>query len=174
MFVLLVFSEAFGVTGAAALPSAIFELQGPLSLQVTPQEVAVGTMMSLRGTHFSPGGLIGLTRDDSIPVLDTGGVSITQSDAQGNFTDTVQVQANWGSGSHTINAEDASTHKVTSFPVMVSGESIALRPSHLQLSINSLNLGSGDEATSSKQTISLTNLGSGQISWQGNSSTKSC
>ena len=172
MFVLLVFSGAFGVTGAAALPSAIFELQGPLSLQVTPQEVAVGTMMSLRGTHFSPGGLIGLTRDDSIPVLDTGGVSITQSDAQGNFTDTVQVQANWGSGSHTINAEDALTHKVTSFPVMVSGESIALRPSHLQLSINSLNLGSGDEATSSKQTISLTNLGSGQISWQG-SSTKS-
>ena len=116
--------------------------------------------------------MIGLTRDDSIPVLDTGGVSITQSDAQGNFTDTVQVQANWGSGSHTINAEDALTHKVTSFPVMVSGESIALRPSHLQLSINSLNLGSGDEATSSKQTISLTNLGSGQISWQG-SSTKS-
>ena len=73
---------------------------------------------------------------------------------------------------HTINAEDALTHKVTSFPVMVSGKSIALRPSHLQLSINSLNLGSGDGATSSKQTISLTNLGSGQISWQG-SSTKS-
>jgi hypothetical protein len=169
MFVLLVFIGAFGITGAAKRPSASFELQGPLSLLVTPQELAVGTMMSLRGTNFSPGGLIGLTRDDSIPILDTGGASITQSDAQGNFTDTVQVQTNWGSGSHIINAEDALTHKVTSFPVMISGESIALRPSHLQLSINSLNLGSDDEATNSKQTISLTNLGSGQISWQGSS-----
>jgi len=169
MTVLLLLVGAFGVTGVRGQRAAFFEQHGPLSLQVTPQEVTVGAMVSLRGTNFSPQGPVGLTRDASIPILDTGGASMTQSDAQGNFTDTVQVQANWGSGSHTINAEDAVTHKITSFPVMVSGDAIALRPSHLQLSIDTLDLGSGDPATNTKQTISLTNLGSGQISWQGSS-----
>jgi len=169
MTVLLLLVGAFGVTGVRGQRAAFFEQHGPLSLQVTPQEVSVGAMMSLRGANFSPQGPVGLTRDASIPILDTGGASITQSDAQGNFTDTVQVQPNWGSGSHTINAEDAVTHKITSFPIMVSGDTIALRPSHLQLSIDTLDLGSGDPATNTKQTISLTNLGSGQISWQGSS-----
>jgi len=168
MIVLLVLVGAFGVTGAMGRRSTVSTPHGPLSLQVTPQEVATGAMMSLRGANFSPQGHVGLTRDASIPILDTGGVSVTRSDAQGNFTDTVQVQANWGSGSHTINAEDALTHKITSFPVMVLGDdAVALRPSHLQLSIDDLNLGSGDQATNSEQAISLTNLGSGQISWQG-------
>jgi len=169
MIVVLVLVGAFGVTGAIGR-SSISVPHGPLSLEVTPQEVTIGAMMSLRGTDFSPKGPVGLTRDASIPILDTAGASITQSDVEGNFTDTVQVQANWGSGSHTINAEDAITHKITSFPVMVSGDDeVALRPSHLQLSVDNLDLGSGDQATNSKQTISLTNLGSGQISWQGSS-----
>lgn len=169
MIVLLVLVGAFGVTGAIGR-STLYLQDGPLSLQVTPQEVTIGATMSLRGTNFSPQGSVGLTRDASIPILDTAGASITQSDGQGNFTDTVQVQANWGSGSHTINAEDARTHKVTSFPVVVSGDNeVALRPSHLQLSIANLDLGSGDQAEISKQTIALTNMGSGQISWQGSS-----
>lgn len=169
MIVLLVLAGAFGVTGAMGR-STFSPQHGPLSLQVTPQEVTIGATMSLRGANFSPQGPIGLTRDASIPILDTSSASITQSDGQGNFADTIQVQANWGNGSHTINAEDALTHKITSFPVVVSGDNeVALRPSHLQLSIESLDLGSGDQAENSKQTISLTNLGSGQISWQGSS-----
>ncbi|HEY4033909.1 MAG TPA: hypothetical protein VGL94_08120 [Ktedonobacteraceae bacterium] len=169
MIVVLVLVGAFGVTGAIGR-SSISVPHGPLSLEVTPQEATIGAMVSLRGADFSPKGPVGLTRDASIPILDTAGASITQSDVEGNFTDTVQVQANWGSGSHTINAEDALTHKITSFPIMVSGDDeVALRPSHLQLSIDNLNLGSGDQATNSEQTISLTNLGSGQISWQGSS-----
>ena len=169
MIVLLLLVGAFGITGAMGRPSIPTEPRGPLSLQATPQEVAAGAMMSLRGKNFSPLGRVGLTRDTSIPILDTSGASITQSNAQGNFTDTVQVQPNWGSGSHTIKAEDAITHKIASFPVVVSGNAIALRPSHLQLSTDALDLGSSDQATNSKQTISLTNLGSGPISWQGSS-----
>jgi hypothetical protein len=169
MVVLLVLVGAFSFTGVIE-NSTFYPQFGPLSLQVTPQEVTLGATMSLRGAHFSPEGLIGLTRDASIPILDTAGTSITHSDGQGNFTDTVQVQANWGSGSHTINAEDARTHKITSFPVVVSGDNeVALRPSHLQLSVENLDLGSGDQAEDSKQIILLTNPGSGQISWQGSS-----
>ena len=103
MVVLLVLVGAFSFTGVIE-NSTFYPQFGPLSLQVTPQEVTLGATMSLRGAHFSPEGLIGLTRDASIPILDTAGTSITHSDGQGNFTDTVQVQANWGSGSHTINA----------------------------------------------------------------------
>lgn len=169
MVVVLVLVGAFSFTGAIER-STFYPQYGPLSLQVTPQELTIGATMSLRGAHFSPEGLIGLTRDASIPILDTAGASITHSDSQGNFTDTVQVQANWGSGSHTINAEDARTHKITSFPVVVSGDNeVALRPSHLQLSVESLDLGSGDQAEDSKQVILLTNPGNGQISWQGSS-----
>jgi hypothetical protein len=169
MVVLLVLVGAVGLTGSIEHSNPYLQY-GPLSLQVTPQELTIGATMSLRGVNFSPQGLIGLTRDASIPILDTAGASITHSDDQGNFTDTIQVQANWGSGSHTINAEDARTHKVTSFPVVVSGDNeVALRPSHLQLSVENLDLGSGDQAEDNKETILLTNPGSGQISWQGSS-----
>jgi Viral BACON domain len=36
----------------------------------------------------------------------------------------------------------------------------------LQLSTNTLDLGSGDQATNSMQTVTLTNLGGGQVAWQ--------
>jgi hypothetical protein len=139
---------------------------GP-SLLVSPHEVAIGATLSLRGQRFAPGGQVGLTRDIAIPILDTASASVVRADGQGLFSDTVVVQADWGVGAHTIGAEDAISHKITSYPILVVGKGQPLRPAHLKLSTDSLDLGSGDQATNSKQTLTLTNQGSGLISWRG-------
>ncbi|MFL5696490.1 MAG: BACON domain-containing protein, partial [Ktedonobacteraceae bacterium] len=137
-----------------------------LALQVTPSSVALGAIITVRGNNFSPRGKVGLTRDSAIPVMDTGNNTIIQADNKGSFTDTIIVEPEWQAGSHILRAEDAHLHKITAFTILVTGHSPSLRPAYLLLSTNSLDLGSGDQATNSTKTITLTNAGGGQISWQ--------
>jgi hypothetical protein len=136
------------------------------SLQVTPSIVAIGETITLHGSGFSPSGRIGLTRDISIPLVDTGYTSIIHADTQGSFGDTVIVESSWGAGPHIIRAEDATLHKSASFTVTVSGQSMSLHPSHLRISPNAVDLGSGDQATNNAQIITLSNTGGGQITWK--------
>lgn len=141
-------------------------VQNSFSLQVTPSVIALGGIVTLRGSRFSPHGRIGLTRDTNIPVMDTGGAHIITADNYGNFTDTVNVDPTWLSGLHIIQAENALTHKTASFTITVTGHSASLRPPHMLLSTMSVNLGSGDQATDSATTIMLANAGGGEIAWQ--------
>ena len=90
-------------------------------LEITPGDVAIGATVNLRGSGFSPRAQVGFTRDTAIPVVDTNGVTIITTDGDGNFTDTVIVGSDWANGTHTINAEDAITHKLTSSPIQVTG-----------------------------------------------------
>ncbi len=138
---------------------------GP-SLQITPSSIALGAMITLRGSNFSPNGRVGLSYDASIPVVDTDGKSIILADKQGNFTDTVIVEPEWHAGPHTVHAEDALLHKIASFILTVTGQSPSLRPVHLQLSANAVDLGADDQATNSTQTVTLSNIGGGQVTWQ--------
>ena len=137
-----------------------------IALQVTPASVALGNVITLRGSNFSPHGHIGLTRDTTIPVVDTEGNTIIQADGKGSFADTVIVEAEWQAGSHLIRAEDAIMHKSATFTIIVTGHTPSLRPPHLLLSSGAIDLGAGDQATNSTKTITLTNGGGGQISWQ--------
>ncbi len=168
IIVLLLFvgGGVFGISKTLGHPSTNHNL----SLQVNPHTAAIGAIITLRGANFTPSGHVGLTRDNAIPLVDSGGAVIIQADKQGNFTDTVLVTADWGDGSHTINAEDAFTHKTISFPIIVVGHGSALRPAHLALTASSLNLGSGDQATNTMKTLTLTNDGSGQIIWSSSTS----
>src|SRR5947209_8714843 len=136
-----------------------------IALQVTPASVALGNIVALRGSHFSPHGHIGLTRDTNIPIIDTVGDTIIQADSTGSFTDTVIVEAEWQAGAHLVRAEDAITHRTAAFTVVVTGHSPSLRPSHLLLSSRIIDLGSGDQDTNRIKTITMTNNGGGQISW---------
>src|SRR5205085_1595436 len=137
-----------------------------LSLQVTPASIAFGGIITLRGSHFSPNGQVGLFRDGTIPLLDTAFKSIIRADANGSFQDTVTIDGNWTTGAHTIRAEDARLHKIAIFGIQVSGHGVPSLPAHLQLSANSVDLGSGDQTTNATQLITLQNRGGGQISWQ--------
>jgi Viral BACON domain len=136
------------------------------ALKVTPLNAAVGGIITLNGTAFSPNGKVGLTRDANITLIDTVGMNIIHADSQGSFSDTVIVDPWWGAGSHIIHAEDAILHKSASFTVFVTGQGISLRPSHLLFSPDAVDLGSGDQAMNSAQSVTLSNTGGGQINWQ--------
>jgi len=116
----------------------------PASLQVSPASVALSATITLHGTNFTPNGRIGLSYDTTIPIIDTSGQNIITADKNGSFTDSAIVEPEWLVGSHTIHAEDATLHKIASFNITVTGHSVSLRPAHLQLSTDTVNLGSGD------------------------------
>jgi Viral BACON domain len=139
---------------------------GPLSLQATPSSIAFGGIVTLRGSHFTPNGRVGLTRDTSIPLIDTNGSSNTKANANGSFSDTISIDGTWTAGAHSISAEDAHLHKTASISIQVTGKSLSSLPAHLELSPTSVDLGSGDQATNSVQLITLSNAGGGTISWQ--------
>src|SRR5207249_1166419 len=99
------------------------------ALKVAPSNAAIGGIITLHGTAFSPNGRVGLTRDANITITDTGRTNIIHADSQGSFRDTVIVDPSWEAGSHIIHAEDAMLHKSASFTVFVTGQGISLRPS---------------------------------------------
>ncbi len=160
----LAVSYGRGVLSQASHVNHIF------ALKVTPSNAAIGGIVTLHGTAFSPNGRVGLTRDSNITLTDTGGMNIIHADSLGSFSDTVIVVPSWGAGAHIIHAEDAILHKSASFTVFVTGQGISLRPSHLLFSPNAINLGSGDQATNTSQIVTLSNTSGGQISWQATAS----
>src|SRR5579884_794388 len=166
VMIALVLSGIFGVfvslgRGLAGTPD-----NGEMALEVTPGSIAINGVITLRGVNFSPHTHVGLTRDNALPMWDTSGDTIITTDASGSFSDTVQVLQDWGAGPHTLNAEDAATHKLASFPILVTGQSGPVRPAHLYLSQESLDLGTGDPSEGTVKTVTLTNTGGSLISWQ--------
>lgn len=142
-------------------------VQHGLSLSASPDIAPVGTKVSLHGLGFTPGGQVGFFRDGDIQLANVRNVVTMLADDQGDIANTVQISADWGGGEHMVMAEDASTHKIASFPIQIMGNMGPLRPAHLHLSTTSLDLGTGDQATNTLQTVALDNSGSGQIAWQG-------
>ena len=165
VFLFLIFGSVFGIVVTRG--SGVSTQATEPALQATPNNVAVGATAILNGEHFKPYGKIRLTRDISIPVLDTANIAIIDADRNGNFADTITITPDWGAGLHILNAEDAFRHKVASFSIMVTAYTTTLRPAHLRVSVDALDLGSGDQATNTTRTLTLTNIGAGFISWQG-------
>ncbi len=167
--VVLLLGGIFGVfiTYGHGLFSSSVGPHGP-TLQASSTDIAIGATLTLRGTNFSPHGRVGLSHDAIITIVDTGGTSVIQADAHGDFIDTVTVAPDWQAGIHSINAEDAHLHKIARLSLIVTGQSTSLRPAHLLLSASVLDLGTGDLATNSTKTLTLSNVGGGQITWQGN------
>ncbi len=166
VIIALLFGGAFGIfvsLGHIAPPQIT---ANTISLRVTPTIIWPGGTVTLRGSYFSPNGQIGLTRDGTIPLLDTNDQSIIRADVSGSFQDTVIIDGSWTSGSHVISAEDALLHKSASFTIQVDGQGVSRRPPHLLLGAQSVDLGSGDQATNATKIITLFNGGGGQISWQ--------
>lgn len=170
VLVALVVSGIFGIFVTLGKDNGIGGARkGPLSLEVTPDNVSDDSTITLRGKHFTPGGEVGLSRDASLPLVDTSGQTLIRADSNGNFEDTINLDHDWGGGPHIVNAEDAVTHKMVSYPIMVSAPGGSVRPARLRLSVDSLDLGAGDPTVNTTRTIKLMNGGSGLITWQGSS-----
>jgi hypothetical protein len=168
VMIMLVLAGTFGIFMAFGRGLLGVAQRGELNLQVTPQQAFIGRYVILTGTNFSPRARVGLTRDNAIPILNTHGSSIIEANDQGNFTDTVYVLPEWGAGSHTLNAEDAVTHKIASFPITVSGQASPI-PAHLRIIPSEVDLGIGDVVTNSSKVVTLYNLGGGEVSWKATS-----
>lgn len=138
----------------------------PPALQISPATIALGGIVTLRGTHFTPGGSIKLSRDKHIPLVDTGGMNSTRVDALGNFSDTIVVDPAWLSGPHTLYATDTHTQRQALYKIMVTGQNALQGPPRLLLSSNTLDLGSGDETTNGSKVFALSNAGGGVLTWQ--------
>ncbi len=168
LIVALVIGGLFGI--AATFGRGILSQSQPqhtqMTLQAMPATVVLGATMILHGSHFTPHGHIGLTRDMNVPIQDIKGQSIITADANGSFTHIVLVTPVWQAGTHLIHAEDALLHKTASFTIIVTGQSPSQRPPHLLLSTSSLDFGSGDQATNGFKPITLSNSGGGQVTWQ--------
>ena len=161
----LLLGGVFGILmtrGSGGKKAQLSQGKGVLSLQASPSPVALGGMLTLRGSNFYPSGRVGLTLDANIPIVDTGDKSIIHADKKGSFSDTVWVDPSWGSGSHTIHAEDAHSHKSAYTTVTVIGKA-SQPPPHLVFSTPSIDLGSGNQATNSTQMILLLMLAVGKL-----------
>src|SRR5579859_4891117 len=111
VLLILLLAGVFGVfvTFGRGLPTKTPPPSTVPTLTITPNVVASGGTLTIRGSNFTPRGHIGLTRDGALPLIDTGGTSIINTDLHGQFADTVIVSGDWGAGGHVINAEDAIT-----------------------------------------------------------------
>jgi len=136
------------------------------TLQGSPPIIALGGIVNLRGSHFTPDARITLSRDKHIPLTDTGGATTLQADAQGSFSDTVVVDPSWLAGVHSLYATSASTNQQAAFSVTVTGKNALQGPPHLLLSATSLDLGAGDPVTNNSKLLALSNAGGGLVTWR--------
>jgi hypothetical protein len=136
------------------------------ALQVSPATVELGGIITLRGTHFTPGGTVELSRDKHLTLADTGGLSSIRADEHGLFSDTVIVDPAWLSGAHMLYALDTRARQQALFKIQVTGQYALQGPPHMLLSSNGLNLGSGDDATNGSKLLAISNAGGGQLTWQ--------
>ncbi|HEX7733908.1 MAG TPA: hypothetical protein VF458_03570 [Ktedonobacteraceae bacterium] len=162
----LLLSSAFGLAVSFGRNVRKTVSTPPPSLQASPSTIALGGIITLRGSHFTPQREVALSRDQQISLVDTGGANTVQTDAQGFFSDTVVVDPAWLAGSHMLYAIDLSTHKRALVPVLVTGTNALQGPPHLLLSASTLDLGSGDKITNASKLLAISNAGGGQATWQ--------
>lgn len=153
---------SFGRNARKAVPNV------PPVLLASPTTIALGGIITLRGSHFTPGSEVGLSRDQQIALVDTGGASTVQADAQGTFSDTVVADPSWLAGAHTLYAVDLRAHRQAPVTVRITGTNALQGPPHLLLSASTLDLGSGDKITNASGLLALSNAGGGQATWQAN------
>ena len=163
---MLLLAGGFGMALGFGRGTSQARIVPSLSLQASPATIALGGIVTLRGVHFTPGGLATLSRDRHIPVVDTGGANNVQIDAHGLFSDTIVVDPDWLAGPHSLYATDIHTRRQALFNLLVTGQNALQGPPRLLLSSNALDLGAGDEATNSSKVFALSNAGGGELTWQ--------
>lgn len=168
VLIALLLSGAFGIAASFGRTRAV--PNPPPALLVSPATIEMGGIVTIRGTHFTPGGEVTLSRDQHIPLLDTGNVSTLQANAQGSFSDSIVADPQWLAGKHILYATDMHLHQQALMPILVTGKNALQGPPHLLLSSGSLDLGAGDQVTNASKLMALSNAGGGVATWQASAS----
>lgn len=146
------------------------------SIRVMPGAVYSYQVVQVQLTNFSASARIRLTRDGTKNVrTDTNSSTLTLGT---NGTGNVQVfvDESWGSGTHTIEAEDITTHYTASTELQVLNE-VPSHPPHLIVTSpgtttsfkGTLNMGSNEQGANTLQALVLQNRGGGWITWSATS-----
>ena len=137
-------------------------------LTATPGQLRAGDTFTLAGSNFGARDLVNFTRDVNIAVPDGNGRPLqAHSNDTGAFSVHITVQANWGLGQHFIHATDETQQLSVSTAIII--QQPPPTPPRLQLSVTSVDLGTGAPGKVSTTTLILTNAGGGQLNWQASS-----
>jgi hypothetical protein len=137
-------------------------------LTSTPGQLRAGDTFTLAGSNFGARDLVNFTRDVNIAVLDGNGRPLqAHTNDAGTFSVHITVQANWEVGQHFIHATDETQQLSVSTAIII--QQPPPTPPRLQLSVTSVDLGTGAPGKVSTTTLILTNAGGGQLNWQASS-----
>ncbi len=146
------------------------------SLSVTPGAIYPDQIVQVHMSNFESSARIRLTRDVAKNVRTDANTSTIILGTNGTGDVRVFVDESWGSGAHTIEAEDITTHYIASTALQVLNE-LPVHPPHLILSSpgtttalkGMLDMGSNEQGANTLQSLVLHNSGGGWISWSATS-----
>ncbi len=137
---------------------------GPPSLTLSANVATVGQTITLHIHHFSSNTHVLLTHDIQENVRIVNGSPMVGVGSDGSADEPMLVDASWGPGFHTIEAEDVRTRYTASATLQIIGDG-PTRPSHLLIDTMALDLGADIQGANTLQTLTLHNSGEGSISW---------
>ena len=153
-------------------PSHVNIVKALPSLSVTPGAIYPDQIVQVHMSNFESSARIRLTHDVAKNVRTDANTSTIILGTNGTGDVRVFVDESWGSGTHTIEAEDITTHYIASTALQVLNE-LPAHPPHLILSSpgtttalkGMLDMGSNEQGANTLQSLVLHNSGGGWISW---------
>ncbi|MBE3558362.1 MAG: hypothetical protein IMW89_03950 [Ktedonobacteraceae bacterium] len=127
-----------------------------------------GESIVVRFLHCQPLAQLLITRDIQEPVRLAAGTPLVRVNTRGEATVHISIDESWKAGSHRIVAEDVKTHYMMRSPLYVTGVPAA-QAAHLQVSQQSLDMGTDVQWKITSRVLTLSNAGSGVISWAASS-----
>lgn len=137
-------------------------------VNATPNTLRVNDTFTLSGAGFGANHLITFTYDALQAVLDGNGQPLTtHTDSMGRFSVQIRVPGNWKVGIHTMHVTDSAQNLGANTSVTIQLPPPG--PPKLQLSTTTLHFDAAAAGVVSTQTITLTNAGGDDITWQSSS-----
>jgi hypothetical protein len=141
---------------------------GPPSLTLSPNVASVGQTVKVQITAFAPDTQVFITHDVQETVQLTSNATLVVVGSNGMAHASILINADWGPGFHSVQAEDIQTRYTASATLQITGSG-PTRPSHLVIGSSSLDFGADYQGTNTIQTLTLHNSGDGTISWTASS-----
>ncbi|HET8913814.1 MAG TPA: carboxypeptidase regulatory-like domain-containing protein, partial [Ktedonobacteraceae bacterium] len=142
---------------------------GPPVLLISSSTTHIGQSLIIHLQHFPALTQVLLTRDIQ-DVLYTDGKVLKKVTvgSNGSVDVTIQVDASWSAGFHTILAEDLA-NRYTASSIVQLIDPRPSKPSHLLVDIHQLDMGEDFQGASTIKTVDLHNTGGGSVTWSASS-----
>lgn len=158
-------------------PSQISKVSGPPTLSISlgshqqlSNIVEAGQVITLHLRQFTPSSNIYISHDVDQPVmtnLTNAKTLLLRVDQNGSADAITTIDNSWEPGFHTIQAEDSITHYTASTTLQIqNGHTL---PSQLQVETTTVDMGAKPQGANSSQSFTLSNQGTGSITWSANS-----